>query len=65
LQTKLKSIESGVLQNCRFHFEAVVGEDTDHGGLHRGNWCKGEDILTSELNTHIWCALFRPECLVL
>jgi len=23
----------GCIPNCRFHFEAVVGEDTDHGGL--------------------------------
>jgi hypothetical protein len=25
--------EFGRIPNCRFHFEAVVGEDTGHGGL--------------------------------
>jgi len=31
----LKWIIEGCTLNCRFHFEAVVGEDTDHGNLPR------------------------------
>lgn len=37
--------KAGIIPNCRFHFGAVIGEDTAHGGLPwpvsppaRGDW---------------------------